>query len=75
MRDMTDFQRKLSSFLPEMELRFEEPMAKHTSLRIGGAAEIMAFPKNREELAKILKTSVLLDIMCAILQPETRKKG
>lgn len=67
MRDMTDFQRKLSSFLPEMELRFEEPMAKHTSLRIGGAAEIMAFPKNREELAKILKTSVLLDSKYVIL--------
>lgn len=67
MRDMTDFQRKLSSFLPETELRFEEPMAKHTSLRIGGAAEIMAFPKNKEELANLLKTSVLLDCKYVIL--------
>ena len=67
MRDMTDFQRKLASFLPEMELRFGEPMAKHTSLRIGGAAEIMAFPKNTEELAKLLKTSVLLDCKYVIL--------
>ena len=50
-----------------MELRFEEPMAKHTSFRIGGGAEVMAFPKNREELAQILKMSALLDCKPAIL--------
>ena len=67
MSNLTDFQRKTASFLPEMELRFEEPMAKHTSFRIGGGAEVMAFPKNREELAQILKMSALLDCKCAIL--------
>ena len=67
MSNLTDFQRKTASFLPEIELRFEEPMAKHTSFRIGGGAEVMAFPKNREELAQILKMSALLDCKCAIL--------
>ncbi len=67
MTELTDFQRKLSDFLPEMELRFQEPMANHTSFRIGGGAEVMAFPKNKEELAKLLKTSALLDCKCAIL--------
>ncbi len=67
MTELTDFQRKLSAFLPEMELRFQEPMANHTSFRIGGGAEVMAFPKNKEELAKLLKTSALLDCKCAIL--------
>ena len=67
MSNLTDFQRKTASFLPEMELRFEEPMSKHTSFRIGGGAEVMAFPKNREELAQILKMSALLDCKCAIL--------
>ena len=67
MLELTDFQRKTAAFLPEMELRFEEPMAKHTSFRIGGGAEVMAFPKNREELAQILKMSALLDCKCAIL--------
>ena len=65
--EFTDFQRKLSAFLPEIELRFYEPMAKHTSFRIGGGAEVMAFPKNREELAQLLKTSALLDTKLAIL--------
>lgn len=67
MIELTDFQRKTAAFLPEIELRFAEPMAKHTSFRIGGGAEVMAFPKDKEELAKILKTSALLDCKCAIL--------
>ncbi len=67
MTDLTDFQRKLSSMLPDVELHFEEPMAKHTSFRIGGGAEVMAFPKTREELAKLLQTSALLDTKPAIL--------
>ena len=67
MTELTDFQRKLSAFLPDTELRFWEPMAKHTSFRIGGGAEVMAFPKNRKELAELLKTSALLDCKPAIL--------
>ena len=39
MLELTDFQRKTAAFLPEIELRFAEPMSKHTSFRIGGAAE------------------------------------
>ena len=67
MTELTDFQRKISAFLPEIELRFDESMAKHTSFRIGGGAEVMAFPKTAEELARILKTSALLDCKTAIL--------
>ena len=67
MTELTDFQRKLSALLPEMDLRFNEPMSRHTSFRIGGAAEVMTFPTNREELARLLKTSALLDCKSAIL--------
>jgi len=67
MTELTDFQQKLSISLPGMELRFFEPMAKHTSFRIGGPAEAMAFPKSREELAELLKVSALLDCKTAIL--------
>ena len=67
MSNLTDFQRKTAGFLPEIELRFAEPMSNHTSFRIGGGAEVMAFPKTREELSRILKVSTLLDCKCAIL--------
>ena len=67
MTELTDFQRKISAFLPQIELRFNEPMAKHTSFRIGGGAEVMAFPKTGKELAAVLNASALLDSKTAIL--------
>jgi len=67
MLEKTVFQEKITALLPEIELRLNEPMAKHTSFRIGGPAEVMAFPKSREELARLLKTSALLDAKTAIL--------
>ena len=67
MSNLTAFQREIPAFLEGIELRFFEPLSKHTSFRIGGPAEVMAFPKNTEELAKILKTSALLDCKSIIL--------
>ena len=67
MTELTVFQQKFSAFCSQIELRFNESMAKHTSFRIGGDAEIMAFPKDREELAALLKASALLDSKFAIL--------
>ena len=57
MTELTDFQREISRLLPDIKLLFQEPMTKHTSFRIGGPAEVMAFPKNAEELKEILKKS------------------
>ena len=67
MTNLTRFQQESLKFLPGIELRFWEPMAKHTSFRIGGGAEVMAFPKSREELSRLLKMSALLDVKPAIL--------
>ena len=67
MTGFTDFQRKISAFLPHIALRIDEPMAKHTSFRIGGGAEVMAFPKTKEELAQLLEKSALLDCKTVIL--------
>lgn len=65
--ELTEFQKKLVTILPEIEFAMEEPMARHTSFRIGGPVEAMAFPKNAEELVKLLKTSALLHVTPAIL--------
>ena len=67
MSEFTVLQGNLQKLLPEIELRFEESMSRHTSFRIGGPAEVMAFPKNKEELAEILKVSALMDAKPAIL--------
>ena len=82
MTELTVFQREITALLPNMELRLWEPMSKHTSFRIGGPVEVMAFPKNTEELSALLKTSALLDCKTAILgagtnilAPDTGIKG
>ena len=67
MMENTEFQRKIRDLLPEISMRFWEPMEKHTSFRIGGGAEVMAFPKNGEEVKALVKTSELLDIKYYIL--------
>jgi len=50
----------LAGRLPDMTLRFEEPMSLHTSFRIGGKARAMVFPRNAEQLKEILKVYDLL---------------
>lgn len=34
---------------------FDVPMAKHTSLRVGGCADVLAFPQNEEDVREILE--------------------
>lgn len=67
MIEMTTFQREITALLPNITLNLSEPMAKHTSFRIGGPAEVMAFPEDPGELEQILKASKLLDCKPAIL--------
>lgn len=63
----SDLQQAASELFQGMEFRMDEPMAKHTSFRIGGPAEVMLFPKCAEELAFALKQSKKLDTSLAIL--------
>lgn len=67
MTNLTVFQQEIYDKLPEIGKKFNEPMSKHTSFRIGGPAQVILFPKNPEELAKILKLSTILDCKTAIL--------
>ena len=54
MTDLTVFLHAVHANIPALELRSAEPMSAHTSFRIGGPAELMAFPKNTDELSKLL---------------------
>lgn len=67
MTEFTDFQRKISAFAPQIDLRFAELMSKHTSFRIGGEAEVMAFPKTAQELSQLLRACNELGIKPAVL--------
>lgn len=67
MMENTQFQRQMAALVPDLELRFDESMAKHTSFRIGGGAEVMAFPKDGEELAQLLQVAAKLGVEPRIL--------
>lgn len=67
MTDLTSFQQNIATLLPQIDLRFYEPMAKHTSFRIGGGAEVMAFPGNTDELSALLRACADLHVKPRIL--------
>lgn len=67
MSKMTDLQQKMAELCPNIELKYNEAMARHTSFRIGGGAEVMAFPKSAEELAEVLRTANQLAAQYVIL--------
>ena len=46
--------KQITDYLPDLTLLQEEPMAKHTSFRIGGPARRMAFPERGEQLVLLL---------------------
>ena len=52
----------LSAACPELELRVDEPMSRHTSFRVGGPAALMALPKTLEEAQVCVKTAVSLGV-------------
>ena len=54
MMENTAFQVKIAELLPKIRHHFSEPLANHTSFRIGGNAEVMVFPGSTEELSQVL---------------------
>ena len=82
MTEFTNLRQKIAEFSPVCELKYDEPMARHTSFRIGGGAEVMAFPKTKEELSEILRIAaelavkpVILGAGTNVLAPDEGMKG
>lgn len=46
----SELDKRVSDYLPDLLWLHDEPLSKHTSFRIGGAAARMAFPRTAEEL-------------------------
>ena len=57
----------LSEKLPSLTLKREELLSHHTSFRIGGPAEVMAFPHTVGELSDLLRTVSALGVRPALL--------
>ena len=59
---MERLEKLLRERCPEMELRVNEPMSKHTTFRIGGPAALMALPKSVSETKTVLRAAHELGI-------------
>ncbi len=65
--ERTPLQKILLEFPIGCDIKYNEPLSKHTSFRIGGNAEIMAFPDSREALRNALVWCADQECACRIL--------
>ena len=49
MKEFEALRARLSERCPELELREQEPMGRHTTFRVGGPCALMALPGTEEE--------------------------
>ena len=54
MDGVTRLDKQMEDYLPDVRVLREEPMARHTSFRVGGPARRMAFPEKGEQLVLLL---------------------
>ena len=50
----TEFDKWIADYLPDLTVLRDEPMAKHTSFRVGGPARRIAFPQTREQMVLLM---------------------
>ena len=67
MTELTDLQQKFSGAALDCAVKYNEPMSKHTSFRIGGGAEVFACPASPAQLSQVLRHAAELGIKPAIL--------
>ena len=60
---MEQLEKRLKERCPALELRAKEPMAKHTTFRIGGPAALMALPRTGAEAKTAVQTARELGIV------------
>ena len=62
MKKLEDLYDALRAACPRLELRRGEPMAAHTSFRIGGPAALMALPRTEAEASAALRCAARLGV-------------
>lgn len=53
--------------LPNIEFKKNEPLSKYTFTKTGGNADVLAFPKTREELVEIVNTARQNDVKITVI--------
>ncbi len=67
MKEFDALRARLTARCPQLELRVEEPMSRHTTFRVGGPCALMALPKTEEEAKQALAAARELGIVPVFL--------
>ena len=59
---LVELQAWAAEVLPAMSLRQDVPMCRYTTLHLGGPADLLAEPQNKEELSDLLRQAQRLDL-------------
>ncbi|MBI3912269.1 MAG: UDP-N-acetylmuramate dehydrogenase [Armatimonadetes bacterium] len=57
----------LAQQMPDTEIRFDEPMSRHTSFRIGGPADALLLPRTLEDLQRCVRLSIEMGLPLTIV--------
>ena len=63
---MSQFYEKLTTTIPELEIRVDEPMSRHTTFRIGGPADYFVCP-DREQIAEVFRIAHTYEIPVTVI--------
>ena len=63
---MSQFYEKLTTTIPELEIRLDEPMSRHTTFRIGGPADYFVCP-DREQIAEVFRIAHTYEIPVTVI--------
>ena len=47
---------QILKIIPPERLRWQEPLSAHTTLKVGGPADLMVFPETIEEIQQLVRT-------------------
>lgn len=58
---------KINEYIDESKLKFNEPMSKHTTLKVGGAADVMVVPEDIQDIKNTLKFAKEYDVPVTVI--------
>lgn len=65
--DIKYIQKLITQDIPELSFLADEPMKMHTSFKIGGNADVLAFPSSEEEVIKVVSLAKQNNIPLTII--------
>lgn len=57
----------ITKYIDESKVRFNEPMEKHTTIKIGGKADVLCLPENIEDVISVLKYAKEMNVPVTVI--------